>query len=75
MMHGFGQHGWGMGWWWIVGLVCMVFIVWIVVKVLKPTNPTNAQLGNKSALDILNERYALGEIEKEEFEERKSNLE
>lgn len=75
MMQGFGQHGWGMGWWWIVGLVCMALVIWIVVKVLKPAHPTNAQFGNKSVLDILKERYALGKIDKEEFEERKSNLE
>lgn len=75
MMHEFGQHGWGMGWWWIAGLIVMAIVVWLVVKAISPTKPTNAQHSNKSALDILKERYALGEIEKQEFEERKRNLE
>ncbi len=79
MMHRFGEHGWrmglGMGWWWIIGLVFIVIIIWVVVKAINQNSHSNTQLGNKSALDILKERYAKGEIEKEEFEERKKNLE
>ncbi len=78
MMHRFGEHGWGMGygmgWWWIIGIIIMVIIVWMVVKAINQTNYSNTRLGNKSALDILKERYARGEIDKEEFDERKNNL-
>lgn len=78
MMNEFGEHGWGMGygmgWWWIIGLICMVFIVWIIVKIINQNQNTNTHLGNKSALDILKERYARGEIDKQEFEERKKDL-
>ena len=79
MMHRFGEHGWGMGfgmgWWWMIGVICIVIIVWIVVKIINQTNSSNTRLGNKSALDILKERYAQGEINKQEFEERKKDLE
>ncbi len=78
MMHRFGEHGWGMGygmgWWWIIGIIIMVIIVWMVVKAINQTNYSNTRLGNKSALDILKERYARGEIDEQEFEERKNNL-
>ena len=78
MMHRFGEHGWGMGygmgWWWIIGVIIMVVVVWMVVKVINQSNNPNTRLSNKSALDILKERYARGEIDKQEFEERKNNL-
>lgn len=73
MMDGFGGHGWGMGWWWIIGLIIVIAIVWMVVKGMN-RNANAGQNSGKSALEILKERYARGEIEKEEFEERKKNL-
>jgi putative membrane protein len=51
----------------VFGLV--MFIRWIVRLVLPSQIPTNT-----SALEILNERFAKGEIEKEEYEERKNVL-
>lgn len=77
MMHGYGGHGWGMGfgmgWWWIIGIIIIVAIAWIVVKAMKK-NTGSTNVPGKSALDILKERYAKGEIDKHEFEERKKNL-
>ena len=70
MMHGLGGHGWGMGWAWILGLVILVIIIWLVVKTVNQDRSAS-QSRNKSALDILKERYARGEISKEEYEEKK----
>ncbi|MDY0027317.1 MAG: SHOCT domain-containing protein [Lentimicrobium sp.] len=75
-MHG-NNWNWSMGmgiWWWIIGLLIVIVIVWMVVKGMNQANSPNNQPGSKSALDILKERYARGEIDKQEFEERKKGL-
>jgi len=73
MMEGFGMHGWGMGWGWIIGLIVLVLIVWLIVKTTTQNRSLEQNQG-KSALDILKERYARGEIDKKEFEEKKKDL-
>jgi len=72
MMNRYGTHGWGMVWWWIIAIGIVAAIVWIVTKRLNKSS-TNQGM-SKSALEILKERYARGEIDKQEFEERKRDL-
>ena len=76
MMNGFGEHGWGMGmgWWWIIGIVVLIAIIWPVSQRFRNNSATPREPG-KTALDILKERYAQGEINKQEFEERKRDIE
>jgi hypothetical protein len=31
-MHGLNGIVWGMGWWWIIGIIIIVAIVWMVAK-------------------------------------------
>lgn len=50
----------------IIGIVYL--IVWLIRKSNTPTSQTH------SALDILKERYAKGEIDKQEYEEKKKDL-
>ncbi len=77
MMNGFGEHGWGMGmgmgWWWIIGIIVLIAIIWPVVLGINRRNNAPREPG-KTALDILKEHYAQGEIDKQEFEQRKKNL-
>ncbi len=75
-MMGWGGGGWGMFggigmlvWW---GLV-IALIVFAVRYFAASGRGTSA--GPDRALDILRERYARGEINKEEFEARKRELE
>ncbi len=71
------DHGgwWGMGGFmgfgWIVILIAAVAVVWLLVR-----GPLagGGEIERRSALDILKERYARGEINREEFEQKKRDL-
>jgi putative membrane protein len=73
-MHGLEGMGFGMGWWWIIGLIFLAVIIWGIVRSTAQNKNTNNTVDQKSALNILTERYARGEIDKEEFEQRKKDL-
>lgn len=68
------MFGWGLGGGLMMILfwaVIILFIVWIVKEVGRNDS---GKTSSKSALDILKERYANGEIDKTEFEEKKRDL-
>lgn len=73
-MHDFGGWGWGMG----IGMVLFwgVVIVAIVllVRAVGAFGGQGERRQEKTALDILKERYARGEIGKDEFEAKKRDL-
>ena len=69
-MHGLYGMNWGMGFGWIIGLVILILLIWLITKAVNSGNPSSPQQ-SKSALEILKERYAKGEIDKEEFESKK----
>lgn len=77
-MFGGMNGGWGMGFggpfmilFWIVVIVGVVVLVkWVL-------DQSSADKGSrdKSALEILRERYAHGEINREEYEQKRRDLE
>jgi len=72
--------GWGIGWFggismmifWVLVLVGLIFLIkWLV----QTTNRVKSDAGSgNSALEILKTRYARGEIDSAEFEEKKKVL-
>ncbi|MFQ5864936.1 MAG: SHOCT domain-containing protein [bacterium] len=60
---------------WFLWIALIVLIVWGVKVFIDYTDSRgNNRNRAKSALDILRERFARGEIDKQEFEERKKML-
>ena len=51
-----------------------IFSVVAIIRWIAGTGRTLQNSTTKSAVEILNERFAKGEIEKEEYEERKNVL-
>jgi putative membrane protein len=68
----------GSGWWWLWGTLMMILVlagialaVWLIVRSVQSGRPSG---GAQSARDILDERYARGEIDTDEYEHRLSKL-
>lgn len=77
---------WGMhpmwGWWgiWGFGMMLFVFLFWALVIValilgIRWLVRQGKPAGSDSALEILRQRYARGEINREEFEAKRRDLE
>jgi putative membrane protein len=71
MMYGYGG-GWYMG---IIMLVIWGLIIWGIIALIRHFSGTlHNDSHNDSTLEILKKSYAKGEINKEEFEEKKKAL-
>lgn len=74
MMHDWMMNGWGMGLgfiFWLLTLGAVVAgIIWLVRSPGKGWNITP----RSSGLDLLEERYARGEITREEYLEKKRDM-
>ena len=73
--YGMGGHwlGWlGMAFFWLI----LILLVWALVKYLKGDRRLKALDGEKKpdALAVLEERYARGEINREEYMQKRDDL-
>jgi len=64
--NGFGMMGIG----WIFSILILILIIIGIIALIKVV----VRPENKSSLNILEERYAKGEISKKEFEQRKKDI-
>ncbi len=79
MGQGMMNWGYGMGWGWsIIMLVfwisVIVGIIFLIRWVVLSSDRRHGAKTEDSALEILRQRYARGEINKQEFEEKKKDL-
>jgi putative membrane protein len=89
-LSGWQYGGWGMmgpwmmggfGWGWFMLIFMIVFwvlVIWAVVALVRggiqPSSPDSGSSRPESALEVLKRRYARGEIDKQEYEEKKKDL-
>ncbi|MCH2448537.1 MAG: SHOCT domain-containing protein [Gracilimonas sp.] len=65
----YNHHFIGMHWiWWLIIIVIVLLVTFDIIPYRSRTEL------NEDAMDILKKRFARGEIEQEEFEERKQVL-
>jgi putative membrane protein len=69
--------GYGWGGWMVFGALHMIavllflaLLVWLAVRLARGSGAA----GRSTALDVLDERYARGEIDREEYQQRRRDL-
>ncbi len=79
MMGDMGSFSFGMG---SMGLIFMflfwgfvIFVIIAIIKWLSGSRSGGQDTSSKTTLDILKERYARGEIDREEFEQKRKDIE
>lgn len=69
------MDGWaGAGWFWMLVSMLVVTVVVLIGVWLIVRSPRGGRSPSATALDILSERYARGEVTKDEFEVAKRAL-
>lgn len=63
----------GGGFGWFFGLIFWIFIIWLIVYLVRG-GVAGIMKGGESARDILDKRYAKGEITKEDYDRMKKEL-
>lgn len=75
MMHWSDGHGWAMGWGWIFMVLFWALAIFGALALLRRGSSAGDGESRRRPIDILDERYARGEINKEEYEQKKRDIE
>jgi putative membrane protein len=84
-------HDWWWAWWvWVGGFIVLLLIIWVIAAAFRgpnhdvpptdattkpPPPPATTEPPPKTPLEVLQDRYAKGEITREEYEGMKRDLE
>ena len=58
----------------IFGFILLLVLIFLAFKLIKSNSAMPTALSNNTALNILNERFAKGEIDEEEYTKKKTTL-
>jgi putative membrane protein len=73
MFHDMGDFGWGMGFGWILMILFWALVILGVVGLFKWSTGRSGTR-SKTAREVLQERYARGEIDQQEYQEKMLDL-
>lgn len=74
-----GGHMFGMGIGWIFWALLIVAVIWILVRSTMQQNASRESVEDKSnagesARELLDKRYARGDIDEDEYKQKKKNM-
>lgn len=70
-----GYGGFGMGFFGIFWMAILwIGIIWFIIWLVKQLSQQDIKTSEKSATEILKERYAKGEITKKEYDQMKKDM-
>ena len=72
-MMNYDGHFFGGGFMWILWIIITVGVFYLIQNIIKGKTPDS--FDNETPMDILNKRYARGEIDHDEYEKRRKELE
>jgi putative membrane protein len=73
-MHMLGWEGFGYAFWWIFPIIMIVLCLFMMRGCMGCMAGRSRSGSSDSAVEILNKRYALGEIDKKEYDEKKRTI-
>jgi putative membrane protein len=75
MMYGYGYGFWGMFAGMLIMLLVLIGLVWLIVWAVRRSDSGRGMDGRpQNAREILDQRYARGEITREQYEQMKQDL-
>ena len=67
------NSAWNIGWGWMVTVPAVLFFTWAATRGLRETFQPDDE-ATMDAVDILKARYAIGDIDRDEFEEKLAGI-